>query len=339
MRTIGVGIVGLGFGARVHLPGFRRLKPDGVRVAAVCARDGEAARGLAEREGVPKAYDDWRDLVADAEVDLVSIATPPATHHEIALAALEARKAVLCEKPLAVTAAEADELEAAAAAAGTPALVDFEFRGVPAFRRAHELLAGDAVGRVLQLEVGWHIPSRFRASSGPSWKDSAEAGGGALLSLGVHSFDYVEWLLGPIARLSGWARSLLGGGSSDDSCAALIELQDGTPVTLSISTVARAGHGHVLRFFGEQGSLTLANPELDDYMRAFRLERDGEPLFVPGPTTEDGRLEPFVELARELVTAIREGRDPVPSFREGARAQRLCEAVRGSHASGSWVTV
>jgi predicted dehydrogenase len=339
MDSIGVGIVGLGFGARVHLPGFRRLEPEGVRVIAVCARNRVAARHVAEEAEVDRAYDDWRALVADEQVDLVSIATPPATHREIALAALEAGKAVLCEKPLALTAAEADELEAAAEAAAVPALIDFEFRGVPAFRRAKELLAEQAVGRMLQLEVAWHIPSRFKAAgSGPSWKDSAKAGGGALLSLAVHSFDYVEWLLGPVVRVSGWAGSLLGEGS-DDVCAALLELDDGTTVTVSISTVARFGQGHVLRFFGDAGSLTLANPELGDYMRSFRLERDGEPVYVPEPTTEDGRLAPFTEMARELVAAIREGRRPVPSFREGARAQRLAEAVRRSGASDVWLTV
>jgi predicted dehydrogenase len=339
MRSIGVGIVGVGFGARVQLPGFRRLEPEDVHVVAVCARDRAAARRAAEEGSVSSAYDDWRDLVADEEVDLVSIATPPAAHREIALGALEAGKAVLCEKPLAVTVADADELEAAAEAAGVPAMVDFEFRGVPAFWRAHELLAEDAIGRVLQLEVAWHIPSRLQAAGGPSWKDSAEAGGGALLALGVHSFDYVEWLLGRVGRLRGWARSLLGRGSADDACAALLELEDGTPVTLSISTVAAAGQGHVLRFLGDDGSITVANPELGDYMRSFRLERDGESIFAPEQTDEDGRIAPFTEMARELVAAIREGREPVPSFREGARAQRLAEAVRRSGASAPWLTV
>jgi predicted dehydrogenase len=338
MRAIGVGIVGLGFGAKVQLPGFRRLEPDGVRVVAVCARDGARARGVAAAADVARAYDDWRALVADEDVDLVSVATPPAAHREIALGALEARKAVLCEKPLALTAAEADELEAAAAAARVPALVDFEFRGVPAFGRARELLEAGAIGRVLSLEVAWQLPSRLRVAGGPSWKDSAESGGGALLSLGVHSFDYVEWLLGPVARLAGWARPLLGRGSADDACAALLELVDGTPVTLSISTVA-AGEGHVLRFFGEGGSLAVVNRELGDYMRSFWLARDGEPVFVPEPTDEDGRIAPFTEMARELVAALRENRQPEPSFREGARAQHLCEAVRRSGASGAWVTV
>ncbi|MEP6813732.1 MAG: Gfo/Idh/MocA family oxidoreductase [Actinomycetota bacterium] len=334
--SLGVGIVGLGFGARVHLPGFRRLEPEGVRVAAVCARDGARARQVADAAGVPEAYDDWRRLVDDPAVDLVSVATPPAAHAEIVAAALDARKPVLCEKPLAATVEAAERLEELAAAAGVPTLVDFEFRGLPSFRRARELLREGAIGRVLQLEVAWHLGSRLAAGLAPSWKDDAEAGGGTLLALGVHSFDYVEWLLGPVESLCGTARTLLGRGTSDDACAALMRLADGAHVTLSISTVAAHGRGQSLRFFGEEGTLVLENPDVADYMRGFRLALNGAGIPLPEPPDGDGRIAAFVELARELVMAIREGRPASPSFREGLRAQRLAEASR---AGEGWRTV
>ena len=330
---LGVGIVGLGFGSRVQLPGFQRLEPEGVRVAAVCARDGALARQVADAAGVPAAYDDWRELVADHAVDLVSVATPPAAHAEIAAAALEAGKPVLCEKPLAVTVEEAERLDELATAAGVPTLVDFEFRGLPSFCRARELLREGAIGRVLQLEIAWHVGSRFTAGPARSWKDDVDAGGGALLSLGVHSFDYVEWLLGPVESLCGAAETLLGRGTSDDACAALMRLAGGAHVTLSISTVAAHGRGHSLQFFGEKGTLVLENPDVTDYMRGFRLALNGDPVQLPEPPDEDGRIAGFVELARELVTAIDEGRAASPSFREGLRAQRLAEATR---AGGGW---
>lgn len=334
--TLGVGIVGLGFGARVQIPGFRLLEPEGVRVAAVCARDGARARRVADEAGVPNAYADWRRLVADPAVDLVSVATPPAAHAEIVAAALEARKPVLCEKPLAATCDDAERLAELAAAAGVPTLVDFEFRGLPSFRRARELLRDGAIGRVLQLEIAWHLGSRLAAGPAPSWKDDAEAGGGALLALGVHSFDYVEWLLSPVESLCGTAPTLLERGSSDDACAALMRLVDGTHVTLSISTVAAHGRGHSLQFFGQEGTLVLDNPDVSDYMRGFRLTLDGAEVALPDAPEEDGRIAPFVELARELVEAIRAGRPASPSFREGLRAQRLAEASR---AGGGWRTV
>lgn len=336
MRTLGVGIVGLGFGARVQLPGFRRLEREGVRVVALCARDRKRAERVAGEAGVARAYDDWRELVADDEVDLVSVATPPGSHAEIAAAALEAGKAVLCEKPLAVTLEDAERLDALATSTGLPTLVDFEFRGLPSFRRARELLREGAIGRVLQLEADWHVNSRLRAAPGPSWKDDAEAGGGALFALAVHSFDYVEWLLAPIESVCGTAPSLLDRGSSDDACAALMRLAGGAHAGLSISTVAQHGRGHSIQLFGDEGTLALENPDVSDYMRGFRLFLNGEEISLPDPQDEDGRIAPFTELARELVAAIREGRPAEPSFREGLRAQRIADAVRASGSCPGW---
>lgn len=335
-RPIGVGIVGLGFGARVHLPAFQLL--DGARVVALCARDGERARRLAEEAGVPRSYGDWRRLAADDEVELVSIATPPATHCEIALAAIALGKPVLCEKPLAVSVDEAVELAAAADATNVPTLVDFEFRAVPAFRRARELLVEGTIGPVRRVEVAWHLPTRLAGDLSESWKDRAEEGGGALLSLGVHSFDYVEWLAGPVAELSGTVSSK-SDRPSDDGCYAQMRLVDGASVTISISTVAAEGGGHSVRLIGESGSLTLENTDLADYMRAFTLTTDGRPVPLPQPPVGDGRLPPFMELARELLAAIHEGRPATPSFREGLRAQRLADAIVQSSRSGRWVRV
>jgi predicted dehydrogenase len=144
----------------------------------------------------------------------------------------------------------------------------------------------------------------------------------------VHSFDYVEWLLGPVESVCGTTRTLLGQGTSDDACAALMRLGDGTHVTLSISTVAAHGRGHSLQFFGDEGTLVLENPDVGDYMRGFRIELNGARVELPEPPDEDGRIAGFVEMARELVAAIDEGRPASPSFGEGLRAQRLVEATR-----------
>ena len=332
---VGVGIVGLGFGRRVHLPAFRQL--DGARVVALCSRDEESARGAAERAGVPRGYGDWRRLVDDDEVELVSIATPPATHREIALAALALGKPVLCEKPLAASYADAEEMAAAAEAAGVPAAVDFEFRAVPAFKRARELLRAGSIGRVREVEVTWRLPTRV-ADLPPSWKDRVEEGGGALLSLGVHVFDYVEWLAGGVSELTGSVASV-SGRASDDACSAALRLRNGATASVSISTVDPLGCGHRVHVAGDRGSLTLDNADLSDYMRRFTLSVDGMPVPLPAPPPGDGRLPAFTELARELLSAIREGRPAEPSFADGLRAQRLADAVLRSSGSGRWVPV
>src|SRR5262249_33703410 len=147
-------VVGLGFGRRVHIPGWQAVP--GTTVAAVCARSGAAE--IAALAGIPRSTAAWRELVEDPELDIVSIATPPATHHEIALAALRAGKAVMCEKPLAVREEDAAEL---ARAATTAAAVNFSYRALPAFRLARERIATGDVGEVRELSVRWHVRSRL----------------------------------------------------------------------------------------------------------------------------------------------------------------------------------
>jgi predicted dehydrogenase len=346
-RTIGFGVVGLGFGERVHLPAIKLLERENVRLVAVCARDRARASAAAQRFGALRAYSDWRDLVADKDVDVVSIATPPILHAPIASEAIACRTAVLSEKPLAISASDAKRLWAAAEGARVPTLVDFEFRTIPAFERTRAVLDAGIVGGVIAADVSWHLPTRL-GQLAPSWKDDGQQGGGALFSLGVHVFDYLEWLVAPIQRLCGGSWTLLGAeASSDDSCAAVLEFESGAAGTLSVSTVAGAGRGHRLELSGERGALTLENADLTDYARGFTLEvtrvdgsRQLEPLPEPDVGDDgrplDGRLMPFVRLARRLISELRGGPRCVPSFREGARAQVLCEALRECGRTGGW---
>lgn len=278
----GVGIVGRGFGLAVHEPGWR-LVP-GVEVVGVAGRD-------------------WRELLGDPRVEIVSVATPPATHAELGLAALAAGKSVLCEKPLATTVADAERLVAAAAGARTA--VNFSYRALPAFDRFRELLGDEP------LEVVWRAGSRLQPGP-PGWKDDPLQGG-ALAAYGVHALDYVEWLRGPTEVLGARVE-----GAED---AVSIELSTGC---LEISLVSRE-HVHRLR----SGDLVLENADRRDPVRAFTLRRGGVELEVPPPRfrvsrAADGRIEPLATHAAALLA----GDPDVPSFADGLRAQRLLDDVR-----------
>jgi predicted dehydrogenase len=322
------GVVGLGFGEKIHVPGLRRA---GAEVVAVCARNG--ADEAAERLDVPRAYAEWHDLVADPGVELVSISSPPVTHHPIALAALAAGKPVLCEKPMAVTLAQAEEMAAAARAAGVPTLVDFEFTAVPAFRRAKELVAAGEVGAIEAADVRLTL-AHHRRPPGLPWKDDRSVGGGALLSLGVHSFDYLTWLVGPVTRARGTLEYGMGP-RADSGFDGELEHASGARSRIHLSVADDAPVGHVVTLRSERGTLSIENRDLGgDYMREFRLLLDGRPVFEPEPTDEDGRLAPFVALAARLVQAIETGGATEPSFEAGLRAQRLAAAIEESHASG-----
>lgn len=342
---VGVGVVGLGFGANVHVPGWQLLAPLGVRLAAVCARDGGRAAAVAAEAGVPSAFRDWRELVEDERVSIVSVASPPETHREIVLGALRARKPVLCEKPLGLDSGEAAELAAAAAAAGVPVLVNFSYRAVPAFRYARRLVERGDLGRALGIEVSWHVGTRLSAAA-PSWKDEAGAGGGALASFAVHALDYVEWMAGPARRVLGRLDTRRAEGGSEDTCVILLELATGANALISVSTVSVGGRTHRVELRGERGRLTLENLHERDHVRPFTATVGSDtgrvlPAILPvasfqAPADADGRIEPFAAHAAELVAAMREGRSCEPSFASAVRAHRLLEAIRASAASARW---
>jgi predicted dehydrogenase len=330
---VGAGVIGLGFGEKVHVPGLRRA---GAEVVAVCARTG--AQEAAERLGVPRAYEHWHDLVRDDAVHLVSIASPPATHHEIAVAAAAAGKAVLCEKPLATTVADAEQMVAAAGLAGVPTLVDFEFRAVPSFVRAAELVAEGALGDVAQLEVRWTL-AHHKRPPGAAWKEDRFLGGGTLLSLGVHALDYVEWFLGPAARLRGRLEHRIVS-TADSGC--VVELEaSGASAHILLAAAVDDPEGHVVALRGDRGSIVLENRDVNDYIRSFelRLEADRVETRPPVHTEEDGRLAPFAALAERIISAVRNGGPCTPAFADGLRVQHLVDAVEKAHRTSGWIDV
>jgi predicted dehydrogenase len=321
--VIRAAVVGLGFGARVHVPGLRSL--EGVEVVAVCARHG--ADAVAERLGVARAYASWNELLAEEALDLLTVAAPPGVQAEIARAALERRLPVLCEKPLGRTADEAAALAELAAEAGVPTLVDFEFRAIPAFARAHELLAAGELGRPTRAEIVWTVGTRAGGPLPPSWKDRDELGGGALLALGVHAFDYLGWLVGPIRAVAG--RVDVVEGSSDTGCVAELELRDGVAATVTVSTAAAEPRGHRVRIECEGGTVEIENADLSDWMSGFELRAPGVSI-APSESAGDGRIAPFAALASSLVEAIRTSGAAEPSFAAGARAHAVAAALRAS---------
>ena len=190
--AVRVGVIGTGWADRVQIPAFQAA---GLDVVAVASDDASRARRVAQDHGIPQAFSDWRDLVS-AGVDLVSVTSTPRVHAEQALAALEAGKHVLCEKPLALDADQAERL--AVAAADRPdqlALVDHELRFLPVRAKARELIASGALGRILMVTARVATDARIDESKPWDWWSDAAQGGGILNSIGSHVIDGVRWLL------------------------------------------------------------------------------------------------------------------------------------------------
>ena len=204
-RELGVGLVGYAFMGAAHSQAWRTapaffdlpLKP---RLRAICGRDEAAATEVAQRFGWESVETDWRALLTRDDIDIIDICTPGNTHAEIAVAALEAGKHVLCEKPLANTVAEAEAMAAAAAEAakhGVRAMVGFTYRRAPAVSFARQLVASGRIGQIRHVR-GQYLQDWLTDENAPmSWRlDKSLAGSGALGDIGAHVIDMAQFVTG-----------------------------------------------------------------------------------------------------------------------------------------------
>lgn len=345
-RKIRVGIVGIGFGQQVHLPAFQ--SHPSCQVVAICASNQSRALRASARHSVEKSYGDWRELVKDADVDVVSIATPPFVQPEIAIEALSQGKAVFCEKPLGLSKTAALDMLAAAERVSLANMVDFELVEVEAFHRAKALLDRGEIGQLRHIAVSWNVETYANRIGLHSWKGCAEKGGGVLNSFVSHTFYYLEWFVGRIQRLTASLSSAMGDREMGDTLAVLcLEFESGVPASLSISSHACLGTGHRVEFYGDAGALVLDNTTTD-YAAGWRVRhgtRAANRLQVVHEdyhvriNGSDGRVVAVACLVKRFVDWIATGVRSSPSFVDGLRVQVLLEAARKSHELGCWVDI
>ncbi len=341
-----------------HVPAIR-LDPRAKLVAA-CDAD-EALLERRRREwGIDKLSTRFEDICADPEVDAVVIATPNASHRPIAVGAARAGKHIMCEKPLGLTAAEVREMYEAARDAGVVHMTAFTYRFAPAMRYIKHLVSSGALGR----------PRHFRSQRFLDWPETSwgwrqyksQAGAGDLFDMTIHRIDFAIDLLGPIKRVCGALarfaeRTKTPDGlpcppSDVDDWSCLIgEFASGATGVWEGTTLAkgynRGGFGH--EWAEINGSEASAVYQLHE-PNTILLGRTGADLarvevprefLKPAASPRDPAVgEPAsvfrYDLMWEFVSAITEGRDAVPSFLDGLKAQTVADAVIKSYESRAW---
>lgn len=357
-NRIGVAVVGTGFGQKIHIPGFGHHPR--TEVVAVYNRDLNKAKEIADANQIYYAYNDLDKILSLPEVDAVSISTPPFLHYEMAKRVLEAKKHLLLEKPMAMNASQVKELYHLAQERGVVAIADFEFRYVPAWQLLAEHLEDNYVGKKRLIKIDWLVTSRANPEREWNWYSRKDAGGGALGAVGSHAFDNIHWLFGSVSRLSGYLNCAIPerpdnneGGKmkpvdADDTCLIMLELADGTPLQLSISSVTYAGRGHWVEIYGETGTLVLGSSNLKDYVHGFELfaapagkslKKVTIPKKYDSQVFTDGRLAPFIRVIDRFTASIDAGESLVPSLKEGVYSQLLMDLTHQSHQRQSWVDV
>ncbi|MEO8035901.1 MAG: Gfo/Idh/MocA family oxidoreductase [Acidobacteriota bacterium] len=346
-----IGIIGTGWGARVQVPAFREA---GLEVVGLAGRDGNKTAAAAKELGV-EAFAEWRSLASSANVDLVSIVTPPAHHLEMATFALEAGKHVLCEKPTAMNAGEAGQL--VAIAANHPdaiTLIDHELRFLPSFLAARQHLYD--LGAIWYAEVRYASPGRGDVSRPwTRWSDATQ-GGGVWGAVGSHFVDALRYLIGEVDSVQAELRTIIRERpfegkprvvTSDDFAAVHARLEKGVVAAMTFSAVAGGpDEPATLTIHGEKGAMRLSQEELLHAKRGALFTRtaghdlEHRPGNSPGGAFGSGT----VHLGRALRAALDDGRREAlasaATFVDGLAQQRVLDAARkSSEHDGIWEKV
>jgi predicted dehydrogenase len=357
MTPIRVGLIGVGWGALVHAPAFRAVP--GFELAALCSRDPRRVAAAGERLGIADLSTDWRAFVQRADLDLISITTPVGLHREMTLAALAAGKHVLCEKPLALGAADARAMLDAAERSDRATATCFETRWSPERLAIWEWVRAGNLGepfflRITQSAGYWH-PTHAPQSE---WMYQRAEGGGYLMGLQSHDIDFACALLGePEAvaadlRTSVPRRTLADGREiavdADDTGTLLLRTKNGASVVLSSSVVGAHAAGIGIELFGSEGTLCWNGRQL---LAAHAKDAGLAPLPLSAREPASGadlgqrrssRLVRAQALMLEDWLPAFRGEPtprPAPSLRDGWRVARVIDAARASSEGAGWVTL
>jgi predicted dehydrogenase len=333
----------------------------GAKVVAVASRNRDRAEAIAKEFGIEHVAADWHELVAHKDVDLVSVVTPPSTHMEITLAALDERKAVLCEKPMALNAGEAAKMVEKAKTAGVLALIDHELRFLNSRRVMRGMLQTGAIGSVRHCNYVFRSDYRGIARSWDWWSDET-MGGGALGAIGSHVVDSFRWILSAeVTQVLGMLTTHIkerqdkpNGGmrpvTTDDEAKLLFRFSDGPHTegatgAASISVVESGKYENRLEIYGTKGALMVEetgelwlSPTGAGTWRPVQVDQD----HMAAGMREGSWSRGFTAFSVAICEALRAGKTTVKdaaTFDDGYRVQLALDAIRASNESGCWEAV
>lgn len=329
----------------------------------------EATQDLADRKarefGFARATGDWRSLVGDPAVDVVSVTAPNPLHAEMAIAALEAGKHLWCEKPMAGTLADAERMLAAARASGKIAVLGYNYIQNPIVGLMRRILADGRIGEVTHLRIEMDEDFMADPEAPFHWKSDASSGHGALDDFGVHPLSLIHVLFGGLSRVCSHLakpyshRPVPGGGrravETSDIAAILLELESGASGVIMLNRSAWGRKGRLaVQIFGSRGTiaydqermneLQLCTADGPDETQGFRTilaapHHAPYDRFLPAPGHGLGFNDLKVIECRALIGRIRGEATLAIDFEDGIRIERTVDAMARSFQAGAWVDV
>ena len=376
MKPLNIGMVGYGFMGRTHSNGYAQAnhffdleyKPV---LKAVCARNKDKAQAFADQWGYESVETDWRELLKRDDIDAIDVCTPNNLHKEISIAAAEAGKMVLCEKPLSMDTAEGEEMVAAVEKAGVANMVWYNYRRVPAVTLAKQLIDEGRLGRIFHYRANflqdWTISEDVPQGGAATWRlDADAAGSGVTGDLLAHCIDTAIWLNGSISDVSAMTETFIkqrkhsetGEAKEvkiDDACAFHCHFKNGS---LGLFESTRYARGHkalyTLEINGEHASIRWDLHDLhrleyfdhrdDSIVRGWRSVHisDGDQPYMGNwwvPGLNIGYEHTFIHQVADFLKSLETGEPIEPSFRSALETQKVCDAVLASAAERQWKDV
>lgn len=381
MKQLRVGMIGYKFMGKAHSNAYRSLPmffPEALKpeMVAICGRNVSAVQAAADQLGWNESVTDWKELVNREDIDLIDINAPSDAHKEIAIAAAKAGKHIFCEKPLALTLADAREMLQAAEETGVTHMVGFNYRFSPAVRLAKKLVESGRLGQIYHFRA-WFLQDWIMDPQFPLvWRLQKEvAGSGSHGDLGAHLIDLAHYLVGDMQEVIGMSETFIkerpiasemtglsakgstggpmGKVTVDDATLFMTRFENGALGSFEATRFA-AGHrstnsfeingslGSVKFDFERMNELEVYFTSDDEDVQGFRRVLATDPVhdymeaWWP-PGHTIGFEHTFTHEILELSTAISEGRQPVPNFEDGVKCQAVLEAVDKSIEERRWV--
>jgi predicted dehydrogenase len=375
-KPLNIGMIGYGFMGRAHSTAYQLVGhlfdlPQQPVLKAVCARDAAKAKEFADKWGYESVETDWRKLLDRKDIDAVDICTPNNLHCEIAIAAAQAGKAILCEKPLAMNTAEGQKMVAAVEKAKVPNMVWYNYRRIPAVSLARQLVEEGRLGKIFHYRANflqdWTISADLPQGGAGLWRlDVAAAGSGVSGDLLAHCIDTAMWLNGGIRDLNAMTETFIKERKHnltgkvekvgiDDACTFMCRFDNGS---LGLFESTRYARGHkALYTFEINGEHASIKWDLHDLHRLQYFDHRDQGIvrgwrsvhvtdsdhpymskwWVPG--LQIGYESSFVHQVADFIDGLAKGKPAQPDFKNALQTQAVLDAILDSAKSRKWVEV
>ena len=382
LKKLNVALIGTGFMGKAHSIATAVVPilfgaPIEIERKVIVDIDEELARNAAKQYGFAEYATDWREVISRPDIDIVDICTPNDTHAPIAIAAAKAGKHVMCEKPMAMTVADAQSMLAAANETGVVTMVSYNYRHTPALQMAKRLIDEGRIGDILTFR-GYYLQDWGADPSKPlSWRfNKAQAGSGTLGDIGTHVIDAARLLVGEFASVnaivktfiperplpagrffgpSGAASSEMGKVDVDDAALTMIQFTNGVYGTIEVTRNAWGHHNQLgFEIHGTRGSIAFDYQRLNELRVAFAddpADAFGFRTIYSGPNQPFGdKLWPVAGMGQgyidiksiewyNFLKAIADKTSAAPNFADGLQIERIAEAILASGQSGNWENI